>query len=217
VLGGGDGLALRELLRYPGLESITLVDLDPEMTRLFSTHPTLTALNGRAFASPKVHVVNADAFVWLDQNQDSYDFVVVDFPDPNNYGVGKLYTTAFYRLLARHVSRSGLVVVQATSPMFARQSYWSIAESMRQGGLRTYPYHLYVPSFGEWGFVLGTPEGTYTPPTQLPSGLRYLTVAEIPRLFEFPTDMKPVAAEANRLNTQVLVRYYEQEWDRVNR
>src|SRR3982751_4913114 len=99
VLGGGDGLAVRELLRYTGLESITLVDLDPEMTRLFSTHPTLTALNGRALSSPRVHVVNADAFVWLDQNRESYDFIVVDFPDPNNYGVGKLYTTAFYRLL----------------------------------------------------------------------------------------------------------------------
>jgi spermidine synthase len=217
VLGGGDGLAVRELLRYPGLESITLVDLDPEMTRLFSTHPTLTALNARAFASPRVHVVNADAFVWLDQNRDSYDFIVVDFPDPNNYGVGKLYTTAFYRLLTRHVSRSGLVVVQATSPLFARQSYWSIAESMRQGGLKTYPYHLYVPSFGEWGFVLGSPDGAYSPPTQLPTGLRFLTVAEIPRLFEFPADMTPVAADANRLNTQVLVRYYEQEWDKVNR
>jgi spermidine synthase len=217
VLGGGDGLAVRELLRYPGLESITLVDLDPEMTRLFSTHPTLTALNAHAFASPKVHVVNADAFVWLDQNQDSYDFIVVDFPDPNNYGVGKLYTMAFYRLLTRHVARSGLIVVQATSPLFARQSYWSIAESMRQGGLKTYPYHLYVPSFGEWGFVLGTPEGTYTPPAQLPSGLRFLTVAEVPRLFEFPADMKRVPAEANRLNTQVLVRYYEKEWDRINR
>jgi spermidine synthase len=217
VLGGGDGLAVRELLRYPGLESITLVDLDPEMTRLFSTHPTLTVLNAHAFASPKVHVVNADAFVWLDQNTDSFDFIVVDFPDPNNYGVGKLYTTAFYRLLSRHVARSGLIVVQATSPLFARKSYWSIAESMRQGGLRTFPYHLYVPSFGEWGFVLGSPEGSYTPPSQLPPGLRFLTVAEVPRLFEFPADMQPVSVEVNRLNTQVLVRYYEQEWDKINR
>jgi spermidine synthase len=217
VLGGGDGLAVRELLRYPGLESITLVDLDPEMTRLFSTHPTLTLLNAHAFASPKVHVVNADAFVWLDQNADSFDFIVVDFPDPNNYGIGKLYTTAFYRLLSRHVARSGLVVVQATSPLFARKSYWSIAESMRQGGLRIFPYHLYVPSFGEWGFVLGSPEGSYAPPSELPPGLRFLTVAEVPRLFEFPADMQPVSVEANRLNTQVLVRYYEQEWDRINR
>src|SRR6476469_2267223 len=114
VLGGGDGLAVR---------AITLVDLDPEMTRIFSTHPTLVALNQGALSSPKVHVVNDDAFVWLDRHPDMFDFVVVDFPDPNNYGVGKLYTTAFYRLLSRHLSRDGLVVVQATSPLFARQSY----------------------------------------------------------------------------------------------
>jgi spermidine synthase len=217
VLGGGDGLAVRELLKHPGVESITLVDLDPEMTRLFSTHPTLVALNRGSLSSPKVHVVNDDAFVWLDQHPDMFDFVVVDFPDPNNYGVGKLYTTAFYRLLARHLSRDGLAVVQATSPLFARKSYWCIAETMHQAGLTTYPYHLYVPSFGEWGFVLASLDGGYAPPTTLPPGLRYLTVAEVPRMFEFSADMQPVAVEPNRLNTQILVRYYEQEWDRVNR
>jgi spermidine synthase len=218
VLGGGDGLAVRELLKHRGLESITLVDLDPEMTRLFSTHPTLVALNQGSLRSPKVHVVNDDAFVWLDQHPDMFDFVVVDFPDPNNYGVGKLYTTAFYRLLSRHLSRDGLVVVQATSPLFARKSYWCIAETMRQARLRTFPYHLYVPSFGEWGFILAAlDDGDYAPPTTLPAGLRYLTVAELPRMFEFPADMQSVPVEANRLNTQVLVRYYEQEWDRVNR
>jgi spermidine synthase len=217
VLGGGDGLAVRELLKHPAVESITLVDLDPEMTRIFSTHPTLVALNQGSLSSPKVHVVNDDAFVWLDKHPDMFDFVVVDFPDPNNYGVGKLYTTAFYRLLTRHLSRDGLVVVQATSPLFARKSYWCIAETMHQAGLTTYPYHLYVPSFGEWGFVLGSLEGDYAPPTTLPEHLRYLTVAEVPRMFEFSADMQPVAVEPNRLNTQVLVRYYEQEWDRVNR
>lgn len=217
VLGGGDGLAARELLRYPDVESITLVDLDPEMTRLFSTHPTLVSLNHGSLRSPKVRVVNDDAFVWLDRHPDMFDFVVVDFPDPNNYGVGKLYTTAFYRLLARHLSRDGLVVVQATSPLFARKSYWCIAETMRQAKLTTYPYHLYVPSFGEWGFVLASLDAGYTPPTTLPTGLRYLTVAEIPRMFAFAADMQPVAVEANRLNTQILVRYYEEEWDRVNR
>ena len=217
VLGGGDGLAVRELLKHPAVESITLVDLDPEMTRIFSTHPTLVALNQGSLSSPKVHVVNDDAFVWLDQHPDMFDFVVVDFPDPNNYGVGKLYTTAFYRLLSRHLSRDGLVVVQATSPLFARQSYWCIAETMHQAGLTTYPYHLYVPSFGEWGFVLASLDGGYTPPTTLPPHLRYLTVAELPRMFQFAADMQPVAVEPNRLNTQILVRYYEQEWDRVNR
>jgi len=154
VLGGGDGLAVREILKYPDVESVTLVDLDPEMIRLFSTHPYLVTLNAHSLTNSRVHVINADAFPWLDQNTDSFDFVVVDFPDPTNYSLGKLYTTAFYRLLSKHLSAQGLAVVQSTSPLFARQSYWCIVETLKQAGLKTYPYHVYVPSFGEWGFVL---------------------------------------------------------------
>ena len=152
VLGGGDGLALREILKYPDVESITLVDLDPEMTRLFSTHPYLVTLNQHSLTNPRVHVINADAFVWLDRSSDSFDFVVVDFPDPTNYSLGKLYTTAFYRLMAKHLSVQGLAVVQSTSPLFARQSYWCIVETLKQAGLRTYPYHLYVPVVRRMGF-----------------------------------------------------------------
>ena len=95
VLGGGDGLALREILKYPQIESATLVDLDPEMTRLFSSNPMLTALNHGSFLSPKVHVVNADAFPWIDSNTDSFDFIVADFPDPTNYALGKLVHDRF--------------------------------------------------------------------------------------------------------------------------
>jgi spermidine synthase len=189
------------------------------MTSLFSTHPLLTKLNGGSLNSPKVRVINADAFVWLDQNTDIFDFVVVDFPDPNNYGVGKLYTTAFYRALARHVSRGGLFVVQSTSPLFARQSFWSIVATLKQAGLVTYPYHVYVPSFGEWGFTLASASGTpaYTPPPLLPAPLRFLSVGDVPQLFSFPRDMQPVAVEPNRLNDQVLVRYYEKEFEAINR
>ena len=219
VLGGGDGLAVREILKYPSVQRITLVDLDAEMTRLFATHPLLTRLNEKSLTSPRLEVINADAFVWLDENTESYDFIVVDFPDPNNYGVGKLYTTTFYRLLGRHLAQQGLAVIQSTSPMFARQSFWSIVETLKQAGLETRPYHAYVPTFGEWGFVLAGGAGVtaYQPPAQLPDGLRYLTPRELPSMFDFPRDMQPVPAEANRLNNQVLVRYYEQEFDKINR
>jgi spermidine synthase len=149
VLGGGDGLAVREILKYPQIESITLVDLDPEMTRLFATHSMLTALNQKSSLSPKVHVINADAFPWVDANTDRFDFVVIDFPDPTNYSLGKLYTTAFYKAAARHLSAQGLMVVQSTSPMFARDSYWCIAETLKPAGLRIFPYYVYVPSFGD--------------------------------------------------------------------
>src|SRR5207245_11230637 len=110
VLGGGDGLAVREILKYPQLESVTLVDLDPEMTRLFSTHPMLTGLNQKSFLSPKVHIINADAFPWVDSNTDSFDFIVIDFPDPTNYSLGKPYTTAFYKAASRHLTTQAPMV-----------------------------------------------------------------------------------------------------------
>jgi len=215
VLGGGDGLAVREILKYPQIESITLVDLDPEMTKLFSTHPMLTRLNDKAFLSPRVHIINADAFPWVDLNTESFDFIVIDFPDPTNYSLGKLYTTAFYRAAARHLSAQGLMVVQSTSPMFARDSFWCIAETLKQAGLETYPYHVYVPSFGEWGFVLAS-RRQYTPPVSLPSGLRFVNVEGLPALFQFPPDMAPLPMPPNQLNSQVLVRLYENDWKDVS-
>ncbi len=183
------------------------------MTRLFTEHPLLAPLNDFSFRNPRVHVINDDAFPWLDQNTEMWDFVVVDFPDPTSYSLGKLYTTAFYRLLKKHVS--GLAVIQSTSPMFSRQSYWCIVDTLKEAGFRTWPYHVYVPSFGEWGFTLAG--NSWDPPVQLPAGLRFLTVSGIPQLFDFPGDMRPVDAEVNRLNDQILVRYYEKEWKDIAR
>ncbi|HYL62058.1 MAG TPA: polyamine aminopropyltransferase [Candidatus Methylomirabilis sp.] len=215
VLGGGDGLAVREILKYPQIETVTLVDLDPEMTRLFSTHPMLTKLNDKSLVNPRVHVINADAFPWVDSNTDDFDFIVVDFPDPTNYSLGKLYTTAFYRAAARHLSAQGFMVVQSTSPMFARDSFWCIAATIKQAGLKTYPYHVYVPAFGEWGFIVaGTHD--YTLPTSLPNGLRFLSVEGLPALFQFPRDMAPLPMPANQLNTQVLVRTYGNDWKDIS-
>ena len=215
VLGGGDGLAVREILKYPQIETVTLVDLDPEMTKLFSTNPMLTALNQKSFLSPKVHVINADAFPWVDSNADSFDFIVIDFPDPTNYSLGKLYTTAFYKAVARHLSGQGLIVVQSTSPMFARDSYWCIAETLKQAGLQTYPYHVYVPSFGEWGFVIAG-HRDFQLPASLPPGLHFVSVAGLPAMFQFPPDMSPIPMPPNRLNDQVLVRAYDQDWKDIS-
>ena len=215
VLGGGDGLAVREILKYPQIESITLVDLDPEMTHLFSTHAMLTQLNQKSLLSPKLHVINADAFPWIDSDTESFDFIVIDFPDPTNNSLGKLYTTTFYRAVARHLSAQGAMVVQSTSPMFARDSFWCIANTLKQAGLKTCPYHVYVPSFGEWGFVLASSH-EYTPPNSLPPGLRFLQVQGLAALFQFPPDMAPLNVPPNQLNDQVLVRLYDQDWKDIS-
>jgi spermidine synthase len=175
----------------------------------------LTALNQQSFSSPKVRIINADAFPWVDSNTDSFDFIVIDFPDPTNYSLGKLYTTAFYKAAARHLSGQGLMVVQSTSPMFARDSYWCIAETLKQAGLQTYPYHVYVPSFGEWGFVIAGYRD-YQLPTALPKGLRFVSIDGLAGLFHFPPDMSPLSMPPNRLNDQVLVRAYDQDWKDIS-
>ena len=214
VLGGGDGMAVREVLKHASVESVTLVELDPAMTKLFATQPALTQLNANALASPKVRVVNTDAFGWLEQGTDTFDVVIVDFPDPTNFSIGKLYTNAFYALLDRRLAASGYAVVQTTSPLVARGSYWTVVGTMESVGLRTAPYHANVPSFGEWGFVVAS-RRPFRLPTELPPGLRYLTPETLPLLFNFPLDMARVPTEVNRLSNQVLVHRYEQEWGKV--
>ncbi|MBK7953194.1 MAG: polyamine aminopropyltransferase [Candidatus Accumulibacter sp.] len=216
VLGGGDGLALREILKYPQIESVTLVDLDPAMTRLFASAPPLRQLNHDALHSSRVRVVNADALQWLEENDDLFDFVVVDFPDPSNFAIGKLYSASFYRLLEKHLNGDALAVIQATSPLYARQSFWCIVTTIASVGLVATPYHALVPSFGEWGFVLAG-RRAYRPPQSYAVDMRFLTAATTPLLFLFPKDMARVDAEVNRLNNQVLVRYFEQEWRQVIR
>ena len=214
VLGGGDGMAVREILRYPQVESVTLVELDPHMTRLFGTHPALVKLNQGALASPKLKIVHADAFKWLESTDEMFDVIVVDFPDPTNFSIGKLYTNSFYALLEQRLAASGYAVVQTTSPLIARQSFWTVATTLESVGLRTAPYHAHVPSFGEWGFIIAS-RRPYRMPAALPEGLRFLGTGGLAPLFEFPRDMARVPAEVNRLSNQVLVTTYEREWGKV--
>lgn len=215
VLGGGDGLAVREVLKHPSVERITLVELDPQMTRLFSTQPLLTALNAQALSNPKVEVVNADAFGWLEQQAGTWDVIVVDFPDPTNFSIGKLYTTSFYQLVDQHLAAGGFAVVQTTSPLIARKSFWTVVSTVEAVGLTATPYHAHVPSFGEWGFVLAG-RRPFRAPAALPAGLRFLTVEGFPALLNFPPDMARVEAEPNRLSNQGLVHTFESEWGQVH-
>ena len=224
VLGGGDGMALREVLRYPSVKRATLVDLDPAMTRLFSTQEMLRALNQDSFQDPRVSVFNADGLTWLEEYQgDPFQLVVIDLPDPRNYAIGKLYTRDFYRLVRRHVAELGAVVVQATSPWAAPRAFWCVELTLRDAGFTTHPYHAWVPSFGDWGFVLALPDGPAPgdrPPRSRPtrlrqglSGLRYLDDATLETLFAFPPDQRPpTGLRVNLLHEQVLVHYHEEDW-----
>jgi spermidine synthase len=175
----------------------------------------LATLNGKALEHPKLRVINDDAMQWLANSGEKFDVVIVDFPDPNNFSLGKLYTTRFYAILKAHLADGGVAVIQSTSPLFARRSFWCIDTTIRAAGFQTRPYHVWVPSFGEWGYVLASMEPP-RPQHALPEGLRFLSEPTMETLFHFPKDMDAVPAEVNRLNNQVLVHYYEEEWRRWN-
>ena len=247
VLGGGDGMAVREVLKYPSVESVTLVELDPNMTSLFAKDPAMARLNAGSLSSPRLKIVNMDAFQWLQGNEapgtagasqaasaplggseprvagsvgaqlpepEMFDVIIVDFPDPTNFSIGKLYTNTFYALLAQRLSASGYAVIQTTSPLVARQSFWTVATTIESVGLHATPYHANVPTFGEWGYIIAS-HRPWRLPTSLPEGLRFLSPPTLPLLFDFPKDMARVPAEVNRLSNQVLVISYEQEWGRT--
>lgn len=216
VLGGGDGLAVREILRYPSIESVTLVDLDPGMTTLADRFPPLAELSQHAFKDSRVTIVNEDAFLWIGRGKDRrFDAVVIDFPDPGTFSIGKLYTTRFYRLLRDRLNPNSLVTIQCTSPLVAPKSYWCIVKTLEAAGFHVRPYHASVPTFGEWGFVLASispiPERLALS-TEIKGPLRFLNNEVLNGLFEFPPDLARTDTEINQLNNQALVHYYDREW-----
>jgi len=212
ILGGGDGLAAREILKYPSVEKITLVDLDEKMTQIFKQNDILEPLNHGSLNDPKLTVINADAFQWIRQDKAKFDFIVVDFPDPTNFSLGKLYTQKFYSELKTRLAENGLLVVQSTSPFVARKAFWCIEETIQSAGFKTYPYHVYVPSFGEWGYVIATLGKEYQVPTRFPENLKFINAEAAAGMFKFPPDMTAVHVDINKLNNQALVRYFEDEW-----
>lgn len=181
ILGGGDGLALREVLRYPDVESATLVDLDDAVVKLARGFEPLRQLNGGAFEDRRVRFVADDAFTWVRDEQRrgvQFDAVIVDFPDPDATETAKLYSVEMYAMLRRMLAPGGRMAVQSGSPFFGPNAYWSIHNTLRAAGLAAVPYHADVPSFGDWGFNL-VADGPAPNPTfrDLPRGLRYLTPA----------------------------------------
>ena len=123
VLGGGDGCAVRELLKYPSVKKIDLVDLDGKMTDLGKEHPVLIDINEGAMNSSKLSVFNKDAYVHLEQDVNSfYDVIIIDLPDPRNIELGRLYSHEFYTLCYRKLRPKGLLITQAGSPLFCHQS-----------------------------------------------------------------------------------------------
>lgn len=217
VLGGGDGMAARELLKYENTH-ITLVDLDPEMTRICSENPQISALNNNSLTNDRLTIINTDAYKFLEDNTAKYDVIIVDLPDPNNDSLNKLYTNVFYRLCANSLTEDGIINVQSISPYYASKAFWCINKTLESEGFNTAPYHLQVPAFGDWGFNLASKQELDTTKFNFNVETKYLTNDNAPAMFVFGKDELSgrETANVNSLSKPVLIQYYSdavRNWD----
>lgn len=214
ILGGGDGLAAREVLKYPDVGQVTLVDIDPAVVELARTYPLVRQLNRGSLDDPRLQVINTDAYKFLETTEGLYDVIIIDLPDPNSEALAKLYTQEFYRLVAKHLAAAGAVAVQATSPYFAPEVFWTVIETMEAAGLEVFPYHAYIPSFGDWGFALAAHHVLEPRRLRLTVPTSYLTPELLPRLFVFAADELAYREEAeiNTIFHPVILDLYSQAW-----
>lgn len=219
ILGGGDGMAAREVLKHAAIKQIDLVDLDPEMTRLFKQEPLLVNLNKNSLNSPILKIHHDDAYKFVEQDQNFYDVIIVDLPDPSHTALAKLYSQGFYSLLKHRLSVNGVIVTQSTSPYFAREAYWCIHKTMQAAGLKVLAYQTEVPSFGNWGFQLASQQALDPQKLALAKGLKlkFLNQGILAGLFLLPQDLYlPLKEiEVNTLVHPVLLTYYQRGWNGI--
>lgn len=208
VLGGGDGLAVRELLKYPETE-ITLVDLDAEMIQLCRENPQVSTLNEGALSNERLTIVIDDAYRYLEETEEIYDVILVDLPDPNNDALNKLYTNIFYRMCGNHLSEDGVLAVQSTSPYYAKKAYWCVAKTLESEGFFVDSYHLQVPAFGDWGFHMAAKQ-KLSQEYELSVETKYLSEENIPALFAFGKDEVDLDVQINSLSHPMLIQYYSE-------
>ncbi|WP_372751635.1 polyamine aminopropyltransferase [Labilibaculum sp.] len=223
VLGGGDGCAVREILKYQKVKKVTLVDLDPAMTHLGQTHPILTQQNENSLSNPKVEVLNEDGYKYMQATDDYYDVIIIDLPDPRSIELGRLYSHEFYKTCYRHLRPGGVIVTQAGSPYFATQAFTCILETMKSAGFEVVPMHNQVITLGEWGWSLGVKKNSesnvkehlqqleFEVPTQWINKEAMSLITSFGKDF-YPWEKDSVAV--NRIHDPVLYKYYlKGNWD----
>ena len=229
ILGGGDGLALRDVLRWRP-KAVTLIDIDPQLLRLFRGEDedapewlssALTALNGNAFDDPRVQAIEGDAFIEVERlgaSGERFDVIVADLPDPNHPDINRLYSDYFYARVKQLLSPDGAFVTQSTSPFHATDAFLSIGKTLAHAGFHAEQYRANVPSFGEWGWSIGTVKGKpastriAASTETTPDG--WLNAAQLAGAFAFPQGFFAGldGIDVNRLGTHTVYGYHQQAW-----
>lgn len=233
IIGGGDGLAVRDVLRW-NPEKITLLDLDSDLIKLFKSplieqgkiiNQPLIDINQGAFNDPRVQTIFGDAFITIDhliREQQWFDTVIIDLPDPNHPDLNKLYSARFYHKVYNVLAGDGALVVQSTSPYHAKDTFISIGKTVEYAGYQqVQQYHYNIPSFGEWGFTIATKQGLSAKQrlqnlTTLVVDDGWVTKNLMLAAFEFGKDFFQYRDEIqiNRLGSMVAYQYHQADWQK---
>ncbi len=228
VIGGGDGLAAREILKFTEVEKITIVDIDPAITTFARDNLLMRNLNKDSMRNPKTQIVNDDAWKYLENVPEMFDVIIIDLPDPDNLSLSRLYSKTFYRLLAGKLARGGKIVTQATSPLYAHKAFWCIYNTFaaienplfksdtasETVYLQPEAYHCYVPSFGSWGFVMASNAPFNWQNIEITVPARFVNNDFIKVMNRFPPDIARVETDVNTIDTHVVKSYYEEGWEK---
>lgn len=216
VIGGGDGLAIKQLLLYPSLKDIKLVDLDSEVTTLSKQFSKIKVLNNNALDDSRVTIYNQDAWNWLDQQGDLFDVIIVDLPDPSTVDVARLYTHEFYKKVERRLSIGGVMITQASSPWVQRRAFWSIASTLNSVFSSVNMVYSQVPSFGPWGYIMASNRSAKKY-RKIPEGTRYISDDNWEFTLEHPNDLPPLSLDVNHLQTLILMQYYNEDYQALQK
>ncbi len=224
VMGGGDGCAVREILKYNSVKNITLVDLDPAMTNLGMNNEILRKMNKSSFHNSKVKIINQDGYQYLDTTNEYYDVIIVDLPDPRTVELGRLYSYEFYQLCNKHLRKNGLMITQAGSPYFATNAFRCIDKSMDEAGFATLAMHNHIITLGEWGWILGAKNISKEKLLQEAKSISFVDIEtewinneSMQLMTSFGKNIYPNTIDSvkiNKIHDPVLYKYYlDGNWD----
>lgn len=218
VLGGGEALAIRELNKHKQIKRIVVVDIDPAIFELAQKNVHMKKMCENSLADPRVEMVPMDASVYLQQNESKFDLIIGDLPDPATESVARLYSKEFYRLIQNRLNPGGIFCTQATGTYHSNRAFWCIHETLKASGFsQVLPYHAYVPSFGDWGFIAASHSPLDASKIDFPVPTKYLEPGLLSKLLYFPKDLLRDDMGVNTLDQPILLEYYLEDFRRFQK
>ena len=216
ILGGGENLASREVLKHSSVQRVDVVDIDSTMFYLAKENKYLKDINADAAKNEKVNLIPEDAFTYLFNNTEKYDVIIADLPDPTNQALARLYSKQFFLMAKRNLKKDGVFVTQSGEIYFSNKVFSCINNTLASVFEDVQPYHTYIPSFGDWGFIIARHEGndSKVDTKALPEDLKYLNPYQIEQAFIFPKDITIADTKQNTLDNPIILNYFLDEWEK---